>query len=72
MLTFDLLALHTQDVLAGAPPPPGGWTKLTNSLVVVYDTFRSRGGPLVVMKILQASQVLVSHAGTKISPACCN
>ncbi|KAK7183675.1 hypothetical protein DPSP01_009537 [Paraphaeosphaeria sporulosa] len=58
MLTFDLAALHTQDVLTGAPAPKDGWTKLTNALVVVFDTFRSREEPSVIMKILQASQVL--------------
>ena len=72
MLTFDLAALHTQDVLAGAPPPAGGWTKLTNALVVVFDTFRSRGEPSVVMKILQASQVLVSYVRDGLSRTCCN
>jgi hypothetical protein len=72
MLTFDLAALHTQDVLAGAPPPAGGWTKLTNALVVVFDTFRSYGEPSVIMKILQASQVLVSYVGNRVFPAVCN
>lgn len=69
MLTFDLAALHTQDVLSGAPAPKNGWTKLTNALVVVFDTFRSRGEPSVIMKILQASHVLVSFVGNTERPA---
>lgn len=59
MLTFDLAALHTQDAQPGVPSP--AWTKLTNALVVVFDTFRSGGEPLVTMKIMQASQLLVSR-----------
>ena len=62
MLTFDLAALHTQDVQHGVPTP--AWTKLTNALVVVFDTYRSGGEPSVTMKILQASQLLVSRGNS--------
>ncbi|KAJ4295411.1 hypothetical protein N0V90_007423 [Kalmusia sp. IMI 367209] len=59
MLTFDLAVLsHSADLPPEKPVPAGGWTKLTRGLVVVFDTFRSGGEPAVIMKIMQATQVL--------------